>query len=347
MPLLTRLLIVLAACGHPGHATSPLSNDGCGSDAVDPDDATGTLLPTDKVASVTVHGASLGDLVLETKVGLFDPFAVRADLHTLWRLTLASRIAVTATPQPDGYALAFDVSPARRVIRVELDGLTRAEVPQLALLEGTLHDRGRLARLVESTQASLRDHGYPRASLHADARTTCDGVVVKIAGTLGARYRAGTMRVIGASEPIAAAELEDDFGHTNAPGEAFQHSSLEVALARLLAREHARGFLDAAGKVYVVGDDDTHQIDGYLWIDEGAHYRIELEIVGGTAETSALIDAALTPAKTGRDFDAFERAFSRAVEQVAALGYDLTRSDAKQGDVLTATLLVIPKQASS
>jgi outer membrane protein assembly factor BamA len=233
------------------------------------------------------------------------------------------------------------------VVRVEFDGMTRADVPQLALLEGTLHDRGRLARVVASTEASLRDHGYAHARLRESTRTTCEGVVVRIAGTLGPRYRAGTMRVIGASEPIAAAELEDDFGHTNAPGEAFQRSSLDAVLARLLAREHARGFLDAAGKVYVVGDDDAHAIDGVLWIDDGPRYRIELEIVGGTPETSALIDAALGPAKTRRDFDAFERAFARTVEKVAALGYNLTRSDAKQGDVLTATLLVIPRETSS
>jgi outer membrane protein assembly factor BamA len=352
MPPLTKLLIVLAACGQPGQSTLPRPVEPLSSCPVElpvelDDAATATLAPTDKIASVAVHGAELGDLVLETKVGLFDPFAIRGDLHTLWRLSVASRVAVTATPQPDGYAVVFDVTPARPVIRVEFEGMTRADVPQLALLEGTLHDRGRLARLVASTEASLRDHGYAHASLRASTRTTCAGVVVRIAGMLGPRYRAGTMRVIGASEPIAAAELSDDFGNTNAPGKAFHRSSLDAALVRLVAREQARGFFDAAGRVYVVGDDETHQIDGVLWIDDGPRYRIDFEIVGGTQATSALIDAALGPAKAKEDLDAFDRAFARAVEQVAALGYNLTRSDAKQGDVLTATLLVIPRETSS
>ncbi len=354
MPPLSRFLIVLAACGQPTRSTLPspveaLSNGSCASDGVDVDEATSTLLPTDKVASVAVHGAELGDLALETKVGLFDPFAVRADLHALWRRTVASRISVTATPQPDGYAVEFDVSPARPVVRVEFDGLTRADVPQLALLEGTLHDRGRLARLVASTERSLRDHGYANASLRATTRTTCEGVVVQIAGTVGPRYRAGTMRVIGASLPIAAAELEDDFGHTNARGAAFQRSSLDAALTRVLARERALGHFDATGKVYLVGDEDAHQIDGVLWVNDGPRYRIAVDIVGGTPELRARIDAALAGARAGHDLDQRSTlAVSRASEQLAPLlGYDLVRSDEKSGDVLTATLLVIPRETSS
>lgn len=348
-----RLVFLLAAaCGHPGPpAIRPLSTGApvsVGACAADAADATDTellhLLPTDKVASVTVHGASTepGDVTLATQAGaLFDLAALRADVHALWHHDVASRIAVTATQVPGGYAVAFDITPARRVIRVELEGVTRADVPPLAVLEGTLHDRGRLARLVASAKDTLRDHGYLHASLRATTRATCAGVIVRIAGALGRRFRIGTIRVIGAAAPVAPGDLERDLGHANVPGGAYWKSALDDALDRIVLRDRALGYFDAAGTVDLLRDERTGRVDVVLWITHGAHYSIRVVIEGGTPEMRALVAARVAPVQGTWDLQRLERALAPLAKQLELLG-GVARFDDKLEDVYRVRLLLVP-----
>src|SRR5882757_1157121 len=84
---------------HPPPLAEPRTCPGAPADA----DEALHLLPTDRIASVTVRGA-VGAIALATKAGApFDIATVRSDVHALWRATVASHVVVTATPGADGY----------------------------------------------------------------------------------------------------------------------------------------------------------------------------------------------------------------------------------------------------
>jgi len=324
-------------------AALPEVVDGCTTGAAEAAGPAGwDLLPTDNIVSVTVRGAP-GDVTLATKAGApLDPEALRADMRELWHRYVASQLAVTTTPVPGGYALTFDVTPARRVVRVELDGMTRADVPRLAMLEGTLHDRGRLARLVASSEATLRNHGYLRATLSATTQTTCEGVVVRIAGSLGRRYAAGKIRVTGAATPVTRADLAYDFGHTNVPGGAYQKDELDAALDRILARERALGYFDATREVHGLLDERTGRVDTDVRITDGPRYRIQVVTEGGTPEMRAFVAAKLAPVEGTRDLERLVRVLSPLDKQLAKLGGHVVRTDEKLAAVYRVQLFLVP-----
>lgn len=331
----TAALVWLAACGRPALVATPalppglaLSLAPCAAD----DAATPPvpdLGPDERIASVTVHGAGaeIGDVALHTQAGApFDRAAARADLHALWGHSVASRVALTALSTAAGYALAFEVTPARRVIRVELDGVTRDEVPRLAVLEGTLHDGARLARLVASVTSALRDRGHLRASLDATAYPTCDGVVILVSGSLGPRYRVRSIRATGTSTPVTPAELEDDLGHANVAGGAYARQALDVALTRILAREQEAGYFAVTGDIAATPDDEAAAVDVELRISEGPRMRIAVAVDGGTPALRALVAGRLATFDGTTDFHGLRRAADAVDKELARLGQRAERS---------------------
>lgn len=271
---------------------------------------------------------------------------MRDDLRTLWRSDAAARIAVTATPAPDGYAIAFDVTPTPRVVQVELDGVTRAEVPRLAALEGTLHDDARLVRLVTATQTALREHGYLDASLTATTRTTCAGIVVRVAGTLGQRYRVGALRVLGAAEPVALAELEDDLGHANVPGGTYWSDNLDTAMLRVLARHQQLGYFDTKGHIEAVPDEQTGRVAITVQIDDGPRYRIEVAITGGTPAMRALAAVRLATVDGTHDLRGLQRALTLLDAPLATLGGRIALTCEPLRDVYRVHVALAPDVAA-
>jgi hypothetical protein len=307
------LMASLAACAQPGRI------------------AIRTAAVSDACAAVGSH-----DVVLATKAGAhFDRDARRADLHT-------------ATRDLAGYAIAFELTPPRLVTRVELDGITPGQLPRLSMLEGTLDDRARLARLVVASEDLLRDHGYLDASLRATTRDTCDGVIVRVTGRLGRQYHVRTLRVIGATIPVSRADLEDDLGHANVVGGVYWKTALDDALARMRAREKALGHLDARGELDVALDAQTASVDVVMSITEGPRYRLKLVVEGGTPEMRALVTSAVAPIQNAPDrgteaqFGDAARAEIALDRQLAKLGGQVSLSTDRSGDIFVVKLVISP-----
>jgi outer membrane protein assembly factor BamA len=347
------LFLVIAACSqrtlfaNRTMPSRPPTSDTCTVDTIDPADAESLyLLPTDRITSVTVHGAAVeaGDVTLATKAGsLFDRDALHADLHALWRYGLAQRIAVTATRGLGGYAIAFDITPARRVIRVEFAGVTRAEIPRMSMLEGTLADRRRIAELVGTTEDLLRDHGYVDANLRATTRETCGGVIVRVTGALGRQYHVKTIRAIGATIPVSPA---DDLGQANVVGGVYWKSALDAARDRLVSRARALGHLDAKGELGVAFDKRTASVDVVMKISEGPRYRLRVVIEGGTPEMRALLGSKVAAVEAASD-RSVEAARSDVVRvemaldpQLAKLGGHVVMRFDRQGEIYVVNLII-------
>jgi outer membrane protein assembly factor BamA len=349
-PYAASALVALAACSRSVAVAIPTlpavgPADTCAPEADDAGETLPDLPANANVVSVSVVGTGpdLDEFELQTKAGApLDREALRADLHALWQHGVASRVALTATPGPDGYALAFHVTPARRVIRVELDGITRDEVPRLAVLEGTLHDGARLARLAASTQEALRDRGYLRATLDATAHPTCGGVLVLVTGELDRRYRIRTIRATGAAIPVTPAELADDLGHANVPGGAYSRQGLDLALTRILAREQAAGYFGVKGRIDVAPDEPAGLVDVELQITDGPRSRIQVIVDGGTQEMRALAAARVGPLDGTTDFSGLVRALRFLDKEIPKLAGQAAATIEQLPDVYRVRLALAP-----
>jgi outer membrane protein assembly factor BamA len=284
------------------------------------------------VSRVSVDAAS----TLQTKPGTeLDNQNLRDDVRTLWKLGMASQISVSAEPGSDGYAVAFTIEPPQRVRGVELDGVTRAQVPTLAVLEGSLDDGARLERMTSGAQGWLRDHGYLHAELVANRRADCGGIVVHVTGKLGQRYTLARISIHGSGVEIGSGELETELGRVNAVGGVLQMAGLESTLASILDRNIDAGFFEATYQPMVIHTNDK---SGTLTVDvtfkAGQRYRMgELQIDGGTPAMRAVALAELRPLR-GQWYDARRVRIAREhiAMRVADLGGDARGFSSKPHD---------------
>lgn len=309
------LVLVIVGCSHapatPAPHLPPIAPERCGP----PPPETYTRLVGVKVASVSVRGVGFDGAsmapTLATKPGLpLDPDTLREDVRSLWKLG-ASQVAVTAEPSPDGYAIELAVTPLPHVVRVEIAGATRTQLATLATLEGTLHDQGRLGRLIGGTQQWLRAHGYPRAVLAGESFSTCEGVVVRIDAKLGDHFTLSRIAVTGSAVPAPAMMFEHDLGKMNAVGGEFSEPVFDEDLETLVGRHRDTGYLDAKWVPAVVHFDETHRlVTADARIEPGARFKVAITIEGGTPAQRARAEAAYGPLRgTWYDRDAESHAW--------------------------------------
>lgn len=134
-----------------------------------------------------------------------------------------------------------------RVGRVTIVGGSAADVPQLAVLEGTLDDAARTERVRLAAIDVLHTRGYPRAYVAVTRREGC-GVELDVAVVPGPRVRIVAIE-FEADDAFPAdarlATIEDALGTVNAVGGAYVEDRLHSALAELQARYRAAGWIDA------------------------------------------------------------------------------------------------------
>lgn len=251
------------------------------------------------IESVTVHGAGIEGATLDPPLGTvaggtYDAGQLRADLRALWASGRASQIVATAHPGAVGYAVDIALTAPPRVARVEIDGVPRADVRLLAVLDGTLLDGARLARLTAAEATWLATRGYLHARLTSTARVTCEGgnavAIVHVTGALGRRYTISHIAIHGSAVPWPRAQIAE-IGGVNAAGGYYDAGEFAQQGYRLGEAHRAAGYLDATSPppdVVISERDATVAIDVYAVA--GARYR------GGdvACEGPALACAAVT-----------------------------------------------------
>lgn len=195
---------------------------------------------------------------------------------------------------------AVDVAcTADRVGRVTVEGGKAADVPQLAVLEGTLDDAARTERIANVSADLLRVRGYVRAKVAVERRPGC-GVELVVHVDRGPKFRVARIKFeTGADDafPRAAryAAIEDALGTVNAIGGAFVADRLDRALAALARRYQDAGWLDAtidaARPSY---DEAKSEVTLTIPVHAGPRYKLGSVVArGGRRSTRAAVIEAL------------------------------------------------------
>jgi outer membrane protein assembly factor BamA len=164
-----------------------------------------------------------------------------------------------------------------RVGRVSVEGGPASDVPQLAVLEGTLDQPARTDRIAKSAQEALRAKGYARAAVTVGRRTGC-GVELTIAVDRGPRFMIEKIAFATDDEfpdAVRIAAIEDTLGNVNAVGGSYVPDRLQRALAELERRYRNAGWLDAAIDAPAAAFDDARGLVAItIPIRAGTRYRI-------------------------------------------------------------------------
>jgi hypothetical protein len=228
---------------------------------------------------------------------------VRLD-HTGRALAFASLVAggcisaasPPAAETPAAYPpLPRDCSPAR-IGKVTVIGATLADVAPLAVLEGTLDDPDRAARIAGVATELLQARGYPYAKLDIDRNVAC-GTEMTVTVHPGPRFKIAELEfdtddAFPANERAIA--VEDALGTVNVVGGAYLPDRMTRALSALEHRYHEAGWIDA-----IVGAPQAHydtlhnEITVRVSISAGPRYRIGRIVTSGGSrmDRAAVIDA--------------------------------------------------------
>jgi outer membrane protein assembly factor BamA len=134
-----------------------------------------------------------------------------------------------------------------RIGSVTIAGAKRADVPALAVLEGTLDDVDRTARIAQAATEALHWRGYAQAKIAITRSAQCF-TDLHVAVTLGPRYRIASIAFDTTDDfPHAQrlAALEDTLGTVNTIGGVLIEYRLQRALDVLAKRYRDAGWLDA------------------------------------------------------------------------------------------------------
>jgi outer membrane protein assembly factor BamA len=199
-------------------------------------------------------------------------------------------------PAPTRLAPLPIACAADRVGKVTVVGGTRADVPQLAVLEGTLDDAARTDRIAKLATEVLRARGYARAQLWVERHEGC-GVELVVRVDRGPRYTIDNITFDTDDDyPADArlAEIEDVLGTVNALGGAYVADRLRRALAQLERCYQDAGWLDATiAKPKVAFDHARHTVALTIPVDAGKRFTVgNIVARGGRRSTrAAVIDA--------------------------------------------------------
>lgn len=203
-----------------------------------------------------------------------------------------------------------------RIGTVTVTGAARAAVPALAVLEGTLDDPARTARVVQAATEALQWRGYARARIEVTRSARCF-TDLHVAVTLGLRYRIAAIAFatdddFPASERLAA--LEDTLGTVNTIGGVLIEYRLQRALAVLAKRYRDAGWLDVAIGAPATIYAPRGEVRVTIPIAAGPRYRVgAIRALGGSAAVRRELLAQLGIAPgTWYDGPAIRRALERA-----------------------------------
>lgn len=160
------------------------------------------------------------------------------------RVTLVVLALAGCRPAATAHAPATPACRPGRIGKVSVAGGSPADVPQLAVLDGTLDDPARTERIRLAAIDTLHARGYPRAAIAVTRRAGC-GTELDVSVVPGPPYRIAALDVIAADTfPTAArlAAIEDALGTVNAVGGAYVENRLVRALADLQQRYRAAGW---------------------------------------------------------------------------------------------------------
>ena len=186
---------------------------------------------------------------------------------------------------------------ADRVGRVVVAGGSREDVPQLAVLEGTLDNPARTERIAAVSTELLRARGYARAEVRVERRQGC-GVELYVTVDRGPKFRIGSIRFLTDDPfPPAArlAAIEDALGTINAVGGAYVPERLARGLGELAKRYYEAGWLEAAiDPPQATYDEARGEIALAIAVHAGRRFKIgRIAARGGRRTTRAAVIEAL------------------------------------------------------
>ncbi len=233
------------------------------------------------------------------------------------RAIAASLTLVACHPAATPVAPAVARCEDGRVGKVAIEGGTTADVPQLAVLEGTLDDPARTQRIASVSTDLLRARGYARAHVEVTTRTGC-GVELAVAVDKGPRFRIAHIAFAtddDFTEETRLAAIEDALGTVNTVGGAYVEDRLHRALEALRLRYIDAGWLDVEiEKPLEVYDEPRGEVVVTIPIRAGHRFKIGTVVArGGRRSTRAAVIEALG-LRGGDWYDgaAVRRAISRA-----------------------------------
>lgn len=202
-----------------------------------------------------------------------------------------------------------------RIGSVTVTGASRAAVPALVVLEGTLDDAERTARIAQSAAESLHWRGYAQAKVEVRRRTACF-TDLEVAVTLGVKYQIASIEFETRDEFPAAqrlAALEDTLGTVNTIGGVLIAYRLSRALTGLERRYRDAGWLDVE-----IGTPVTRYVNDEVHVSipvtAGARYRVGAVRALGANERvrqQLLVEWGIEPG-SWYDAAAIKRALDRA-----------------------------------
>lgn len=159
---------------------------------------------------------------------------------------LALTVLAGCGAAPAGRAAVTVPCSTHRIGRVAITGAPRAAVAQLAVLEGTLDDPERTARIAQVAADGLRTQGYRDAEITVTRRPGC-GVDLDVAVALGRRYRI-TEIAFDTDDEFPRGErlavVEDALGTVNTIGGVYIAYRMRRALGELEKRYRDAGWLE-------------------------------------------------------------------------------------------------------
>ncbi len=232
-----------------------------------------------------------------------------------WLALVASACGSTShAVRPDG-PIATPCT-TERIGAVQVIGAPRALVPGLAVLEGTLDDPDRTARIVQAATEALAWRGYARARIDVGRATACF-TDLHVTVALGPKYTIGRITFAGDDElprRERLAALEDALGTVNTVGGVLIEYRLRRALDGLAKRYRDAGWLDVAIGAPVAQYTDDGVVDITIPVTAGERYRVAVvRALGANASVRAkLLDELAISPGTWYDGPSIRRALERA-----------------------------------
>lgn len=183
-----------------------------------------------------------------------------------------------------------------RIGKVVVEGGEAADVPQLAVLEGTLDRPERTERIAEVSAQLLRVRGYSRATVSVSRRGGC-GVELVVAVDKGPKFRIRSIAFETDDRfpaDVRLAAVEDALGTVNSIGGAYVPDRFVRALELLTRRYHEQGWLEAKiDAPRAAFDEERGEINVTVPVRAGRRFKIGNVTVRGARRTTraAVIEA--------------------------------------------------------
>lgn len=209
-------------------------------------------------------------------------------------IAVGLRLLAGCQRPPEPRAPIAPTCAANRIGQVIVEGAPRSAIAPLAVLEGTLDDRPRLARIAKVAAEGLRARGYLRAEISITRDASC-GIDLTAEVTLGPRFKIDRIIFETDDEFPAATRLaliEDALGTVNTIGGIYVEERLERALRELRRRYADAGWLEAKISTPRTTVDEGGGVTVTVPIAAGPRFTIgTVRAVGGGKANRAVIAA--------------------------------------------------------